>query len=191
MDPTSVVAAVIAAASAIIAWRSHEISKSSAADARRSADAAEKSAEAARQSARADAAADHRARTPRITIALESKAGYKQGEVDAIYEIVNEGPEDLDSVIVHRPKTDNSVHYNVAATGRSDYSDTAEVGPLPIASRTRFSLAVGPWVSDGSLPTLRIHLVCTSASGEAWNIPFTLDPPRTRPSRISTPKRIR
>ena len=177
MLATAIVAAGVAGISALVAIGSLVVATRSANEARRSADAAEKAAEAANRSAIADMGADHRARTPRITVKIESKAGYQQGQTDALYEVVNDGPEDLESVVVCRPQTDDSVHYNVAATGRSDYGDEAEVGPLPLAARTRFTLAVGPWNPNERLPVFRIRIVCTSTTGESWELPFTLDPP--------------
>jgi hypothetical protein len=187
----AIVAVLIAAISAFYSWRSYEVSKKSAAEARRSADAAEAAVDAARQSASADTAADHRARTPMLDVKLESEAGYGQGETQAIYGVINNGPAYLESVILRRPQTDNSVHYTVASTGRSDFGDVAELGPLDMAGRTRFTLAVGPWVEGEQLPMLRVQVVCLSAGGDSWTIPFTLQPPRTPPARISSPTQLR
>lgn len=73
-----------------------------------------------------------------------AKAGYRAGETSAIYEVVLNGPEPLASLKLLRPQTDNSVQYAVAATGSSDYGDAAELGPVALGGRVKFTLAVGP-----------------------------------------------
>lgn len=68
---------------------------------KRSADAAEMSTGAAAATAEADRAEDHRRRTPRLVVAVEAKTEHDGTNV--IYCVSNEGPADLDSVVVNRP----------------------------------------------------------------------------------------
>jgi NAD-specific glutamate dehydrogenase len=132
----SVAVAALGVGLALLAWRearrSATASESSVIEARRSADAAEasvreagRSAAAAEAAARssavsadADRAADHRARAPRLDLALESPA--EHDGTDAIYRVRNQGPTSLDSIVVHRPLTQHDVGrvvHPVAAVG--------------------------------------------------------------------------
>src|SRR5258708_7027237 len=77
-------------------------------EARRSADAANRSAVAAE-------AADRRERTPKLDIAVIVRA---PPAVDrAIYQVRNDGPQDLDSIVIHRPVTGDSIISPITVTG--------------------------------------------------------------------------
>ena len=97
---------------------------------------------------------------------------------DAIYRVTNEGPVDLDSVVVYEPvlgEVEGRIRHPVARTG-SDYSRTAEVGPIPMGTYGRFTLSLGVGVE---LPQFRVKIV-SRAGEEEWAELVLLDPPRER-----------
>src|SRR4051812_30489886 len=137
---TQVVAWAALLVSVIGAWYTWRSVKA----AERAAEASVRSARASEESARAAIADDHRAPTPELDVTLERPARWANDSDVAIYSVRNQGHEHLDSVIVHKPEVDDQVRYPVAATGRSDWSDQAEIGPLPVAGKAQFTLSVGP-----------------------------------------------
>lgn len=184
----TIIATVLAAISIVVAWRSSVHANRSATEARRSADAAEASVAEARRaaaaaessasaagiSAEADAAADHRARTPQLAVTVDTLAAHDGTSV--IYRVRNDGPVDLDSVTVHRPivgVVEGGIVHPVAPVG-DDFADVAEIGPIPITAYERFVLSLG---SNETLPDFRVRIVCT-AGDESWPGSFALDPPR-------------
>jgi NAD-specific glutamate dehydrogenase len=146
----TVIATVVAAVSALVAMlalrqakRSADAAEDSLAEAERSADAAEESTGAAAVTAAADRAEDHRRRTPRLAVAVEAKAEHDGSNV--IYGVTNEGPADLDSVVVHRPilgDVERRIVHPVARTG-AEYGDAAEIGPVAMGTYGRFTLSRG------------------------------------------------
>jgi hypothetical protein len=161
------------------AKRSADAAEASLAEARRSADAAERAAGAAMVTAEADQAADHRAREPRLIVTVENMVEHDASE--AIFRVLNNGPVDLESVIVHRPilgEVEGRVRHQVAHTGVTDYASWANLGPIAVTEYERFTLSLG--IRD-ELPEFRIRMVC-SAGDESWPLTFLLDHPRkTRP----------
>lgn len=141
----------------------------------RSARASEASAEAAKASARSAAAEDRRARTPQVVVAVEKRAPH-DGDV-VVYSVRNDGPQDLDSVVVHRPAPTDGIRYPVAATGHSDWQDSAEVGPLALTQTGHFTLSCS---SARKLPTFRVKIVCR-AGLDQWELIRELDFPRSPP----------
>lgn len=150
------VSAVVALISAVVAWRARG-------DSNRSATAAEM--------------AEHRASRPRLLI--EPEGDVPRDATDVIYRVHNlQGP-DLVSVIIHRPAigpTDGgSVSYRVAATGRGDFADRVEIGPIPIAQYRCFTFKIG---SRDQLPEFRVKITCSAVDGTPWQIGETLTTPR-------------
>lgn len=124
--------------------------------------------------------ADRRARQPDLAIELEDHAGFDG--TTAIYVVRNEGPEDLTSVVVHRPVTRNSVRYNLARVG-TDYREDgdAHLGPIRLGEDERFVLKIGPGTE---VPDLRVRIECNaghtwwSLSRGKWTLTKTLEFPR-------------
>lgn len=180
----TVIATMVAAVSAVLAVlalreakRSANAAEDSLAEAKRSADAAEKSAGAAAVTAEADHAEDHRRRTPRLVMTIDAKAEHDGTEV--IYRVTNEGPADLDSVVVHRPllgDVEGRIVHPVARTG-AEYSDAAEIGPIAMGTYGRFTLRLGSGVV---LPEFRVKIV-SIAGDESWSSVARLDEPRKPP----------
>lgn len=171
MDVVSVgiagVLAVVALVSAGVAWRARG-------DSNRSATAAE--------------AAEHRASRPRLII--EPEGDVPRDATDVIYRVHNSDGPDLALVVVHRPAVapvDRGVVYPVAATGRSDYADSAEIGPIPLAQYGRFTLKIG---SGDQLPDFRVKITCRAADGPPWEISETLLTPRG-PAQLRAEREVR
>ena len=64
---------------------------------------------------------------------------------DALYRVTNEGPADLDSVVVHRPilgDVEGRIVHPVAPTG-AEYDDEAEIGPIAMGTYGCFMLRLG------------------------------------------------
>lgn len=149
------VSAVLALISSAVAWRARG-------DSNRAATAAE--------------AAEHRASRPRLLI--EPEGDVPRDATVIIYRVHNLDGPDLDSVVVHRPvvgPADGDVIYPVAATGRGDFADSAEIGPIPLAHYSRFTFSVG---SREELPHFRIKITCSAADQPPWQIGQTLITPR-------------
>lgn len=180
----TIVATVVAAVSAVIAAFALKHAKDSAADAKRSADAAETSAGAATITAAADRAADLRAREPQLIVTVDAMVPH-DGQ-DAIYRVLNEGPQNLDSVVVHRPvlgEVEGRIVHQVAHTGGTGYQDQAPLGAIPVTEYQRFTLNLG--VRE-DLPEFRVKIVCRSGD-DAWTVTRVLDNPRRgRPPRVSS-----
>jgi NAD-specific glutamate dehydrogenase len=173
----AVVSAVVAVLALRHAKRSADAAEESVTEAKRSADAAEKSAGAAAITAEADRAEDHRQRKPHLLVTVDQLAAHDG--TAAIYRVTNEGPCDLDSVVVHLPilgEVEGRIHHPVATTG-SDYGETAEVGPIVMGTYGRFTLSLG---SGAALPKFRVKIV-SRAGGEEWSEVVLLDHPRQPP----------
>jgi hypothetical protein len=175
----TMLATLAAGLGAVFAWRSAAHAKGSVAEAKRSADAAEQAAGAAMITAQADKAEDHRQRTPKLGINVEAMAEHDGDSV--IYRVRNNGSADLDSVVVHRPvmgDVEGRIRYDVAATTRTGWQDTAEIGPIPVAEYGRFTLALG---HNATLPEFVVKIVCRAGAEEPWVITETLANPRKNP----------
>lgn len=182
MLAVAIIALVVAAVSAVAAVIAARYSRRSAyaavrsvTEAKRSADAAERAAGAAAVTAEADRAADHRARTPRLVVTVDKKVPHDG--TDAIYRVLNDGPVDLDSVVVHRPvlgEVEGRIIHPVARTGVTDYEDQVDLGPIHVTQYGRFTLSLG---SRDTLPEFRVRVVCW-AGDESWPLNFRLDDPR-------------
>jgi hypothetical protein len=198
----ALIALVVAAVSAVAAVRavsqarrSADAAEASVAEARRSAGAAERAAGAATITAEADRAADHRAREPRLIVTVDKRVEYDGTE--AIYRVLNDGPADLDAVVVHRPVLDEveeRIVHQVAHTGETGYEDQADLGPIRVTEYERFTLSLG--VRE-VLPEFRVKFTCRVA-GEEWTVTRVLDqarkpkpppPPRIAKTRSRCEKR--
>jgi hypothetical protein len=113
------VAALVVAVFALV------VSLGSAIYTRRQANASEGRARAARN-------ADLREREPRLEVTLSEKVS--EGDKSALYYVRSLGPQDLESVVLQRPKTDDGVLYDVARLGE-DFGREAELGPLELGHR--------------------------------------------------------
>lgn len=154
-----VVAGLALVASAFSVW----YAKRSADASDRSANASDRSALASEMSATAARAEDLRARTPQLTIEREGRAS--TAETAVIFSLRYVGPDDLDSIAVHRPLTEDSVRYHLARVGE-DWSDVANLGAIPLGQSGRFTLSVG---SAHKLPEFWVRITCRKGEDE-WNL---------------------
>jgi len=143
----------------------------------KSASAAASSAVAAERSARVAESMDHRARQPRLHIAMGSPAPAPIANV--IYTVRNDGTEDLDEVVIFRPRPSDQIVYQIALTGGasgggSGYMDEANFGPMRLAEEKRFTLALG---AAEFLPEVRVRVRVRTGSNE-WDLIEVLPPPR-------------
>lgn len=150
---------VVAVTSVLIALLARRDSFRSAAAALRSADAAE--------------AVDRRSRTPQLDITLRHPAPAPVDRV--IYNVRNDGPQDLDDMIIYRPRPTDRITYPIAATGRGDYADDEiHFGTLPLTQEVMFTLCCG---ASDEVPEFRVRIECV-AGEETWTLTQLLPTPR-------------
>lgn len=186
MLAVTIIATVIAALSTMVAVMALRHAKSSAHAARRSAEAAERSAGAAAVTAAADRAEDHRRRAPRLLLEPDVLAEHDGDRV--IYRITNNGPVDLDSVIVHRPIVgivEGSIVHPVSATGRPDvdWADEVEIGRIELGTYGRFTLSLG---STQNLPEFRVKIVSTVGAEQWTQVELLRETRKAPPARVAS-----
>lgn len=132
------------------------------------------SAEAAQQSAEAAQAVDHRARTPQLEIILSKAEPAPTDRV--IYKVRNGGPQDLDSLIIYRPRPSDQITYQIASTdGHGGWAnDEIPLGLVSLGQEARFTLCCGV---APELPEFRVLIECISGN-ETWRMTKSLPPPR-------------
>jgi hypothetical protein len=136
--------------------------------ARRSAAAAERSAFAAEASANTASAEDLRARTPDLEVEVPNPA-YPNDNI-VMFCLRNVGPQDLDSVVIHQPDTDDALDYAIAAADVGMWANRVDIGALALNERAEITLRCGPAVD---LPTFRLRIEC-SAGNDQWAVSRTL-----------------
>jgi hypothetical protein len=151
----SIAALAVSLGSALIAVRAVRAASRSADAASRSADAASRSADAASRSADAAESSDRRARTPRLAILLSDHVLAPNDKV--IYRVRNDGPQDLDGVVVHPPRPPDRITYPIAITGAGWADDEIGLGPLAMTQETRFTLCCG---TARDVPEFRVVIEC-------------------------------
>jgi hypothetical protein len=138
--------------------------------------AAKESARSAVRSADFAAAEDRRSRTPNLAIWLSDGAPGTQSI--AIYRIRNDGPHDLDSVVISQPLTSDQITYRLSHTGHNQTNAPLGIGPLALNEETRLTLECG---GNPVLPDFRVRIRC-QAGIDSWELPCLLPPPRTEPA---------
>ncbi len=134
---------------------------------------ASRSAEAAERSAQTAEAEDRRVRTPQLEIILTDPSPSPIALV--IYRIRNDGPQDLDDLIVHRPQTSDQIIYPLAITGGSDWAeDEIHLGPIVLGQEVQFTFCCGV---APELPEFRVRIECR-AGNESWEMIRVLPGPR-------------
>jgi hypothetical protein len=140
----------------------------------RSADAAETSAAAAARSALAAESLDRQGREPILVIELIDPAPLP-GDI-ALYRIRNDGPQDLSSVTMFRPKPPDGITYPLAITGKGYAHDEVS-----------FALRIGEYIgvtfccgAAEHLPEFRVRIDCVSGP-DHWSFTRVLPFPRGEP----------
>lgn len=149
----SVLALAIALASAVFSYRSSR---------------------AATRSANAVEASERRARTPELVIVLDRPTPAPNDRV--IYRVRNDGPQDLDSVLVYRPRPTDGIKYPITITGGCTgwAVDEVDLGPLALTEEARFTLCCS---AAQQLPEFRVRIECRSGT-EEWTVHKLLPSPR-------------
>jgi hypothetical protein len=119
---------------------------------------------------------DRRERTPRLAVQLDSPTPAPNDRV--IYRVRNDGPQDLDSVLMCQPRTRDRITYPVMRTGDPNgwADDEAELGPLAMTQEVAVMLCCG---AAGELPEFRVRVVCR-AGDETWGAAGCLAGPAQR-----------
>ena len=161
----SIAALAVSLGSALIAVRAVRAAS-------RSADAASRSAAAASRSAAAAESSGRRARPPQLAILLSDHVLAPNDKV--IYRVRNDGPQDLDGVVVHPPRPPDRITYPIAITGAGWADDEIGLGPLAMTQETRFTLCCG---TARDVPEFRVVIECRAGTDE-WLLTQLLPPPR-------------
>ncbi len=176
-----IAAFVVSVIALAYARHSARAATSSASASTRSADAAERSAIEAHRSSDMAEAADRRARKPKLDIRRTGPAGADLSD-RVIYQVRNDGPQDLDSLVVYRPRVPaapgvpDGIKYQLAVTGgAADWSeDEIELGPLLLTQVASLTLSCGAAMT---LPEFRVKIECR-AGADRWEMTASLPKPR-------------
>jgi hypothetical protein len=124
---------------------------------------------------RAAEATERQNRKPQLSVSLNNLTGVR--DTALLYTIRNVAPQDLDSVRITRPQTQDSVVYRIAPVGADYGPDVIEVGPLPLGAEAQFMLAAG---SAEWLPAFWVKIECRAAN-DCWPLVLELPPPLRPP----------
>jgi len=129
---------------------------------------------ASRQSADAATSSERRERQPSLAVEIEIPGPPPADK--AIYRLRNDGPDDLDSVVIFRPRVKTGTTYPLAVTSRGTgwADDEIELGPLALGEETLFTLCCG---SADELPEFRVR-VETRSGPDSWKETMLLANPR-------------
>lgn len=158
-------ALIVSAISLIVAFLARR-------DSSRSAQASERSAKAAEQSAATAQEVDRRARTPQLDLILTDPSPPPTDRV--IYKVRNDGPQDLEDIVIYRPRLPNQIIYPVAVTGSDWAEDDIHLGPIVLGQEMQFTFCCG---AAPELPEFRVRIECHSEN-ESWEMTRLLPPPR-------------
>ena len=160
-----IVTPVIGVAALVVAFRAlHESG--------RAAKAAERAAEASERAADSAEATDRRNREPQLTIMLSDPVAAPGDR--AIYRVRNDGPQDLDSILIYPPTTTDRITYPIAITGAGGWqTEPIELGPLALTHENRLTLCCG---TANVLPEFHVRI-----EGRAGNDRWDLSRPLTNP----------
>jgi hypothetical protein len=91
---------------------------------------------------------------------------------------LNQGPQDLEEVIVHRPQPNAPTGYWVGHVGETAEGDEVNLGPLGLGRQAGFALFYvhndrEPW----ELPLFCVPIECRKGK-ERWRLPEVLPTPR-------------
>jgi len=119
----------------------------------------------------------HDQHTPVLKIWLDGTG--PSGQVpQAYYTVSNDGPQDLDEVVVHRPQPSGDVGYWVGHVGQTAEPDGVNLGALAMGREARFTLFyVYGNVPPEALPRFSVPIDCRKGE-ERWRLLWVLPPPR-------------
>jgi hypothetical protein len=124
-----------------------------------------------RRATHAQEAEDRRARLPKLNITSEYDSD--ENATSTIYTVRNDGPDDLDSVVVHRPRPPDGITYPIAVVSHDWADDTIELGPLALTQETKFILCTG----RGWPHAFRVRIDC-QRDRDKWTLTEELEQPQ-------------
>ncbi len=118
-------------------------------------------------------AAEHRALTPQLEVILSEPAPAPADRV--IYRLRNNGPQDLEDIVIYRPRVRDQIIYPIALTGSDDWAkDEIHLGPVELGQDAPFTFCCG--VAQ-ELPEFRVRIAC-NLKNKTWEMTQLLTPPR-------------
>ena len=91
-----------------------------------------------------------------------------------IYRLRNDGPQDLEDIVIYRPKLPNQITYPIAVTGSGWAEDDIRLGPVELGQEAQFTLCCG---IAQELPEFRVLIEC-NLKNETWKMTKLLPSPR-------------
>ncbi len=116
-----------------------------------------------RRNTHAAEAADRRARQPHLAFMAEEVTAT---ESSVVFTVRNDGPQDLGSLLVFRPRPPGGVTYPLAVLGGDFRDDGIELGPLDLNQTAKFVLTTGSSVEP---PEFRVRVVARAGS-DRWTL---------------------
>lgn len=116
-------------------------------------------------------AVGRRAREPRLAFSADEVPAT---ESKVVFTVRNDGPQDLDSLLVYRPRARGGVTYPLAVLGKNFEEDEVELGPLDLNQEAKFVLAIG---SSADPPQFRVRVVAQAGS-DRWTLSQHLEVPQ-------------
>lgn len=116
------------------------------------------------------------AKEPRLTLIAEDVGDEDARQV--FYRLRNDGPRDLDSVVVFRPRPSDGLTYAIAKVGGAWADDDVELGRLALTQEAHLTFACGstrPW------PDFRV-IISGKAGRDSWRLVRSLEEPRWGPN---------
>jgi hypothetical protein len=121
---------------------------------------------------------ERRERTPELAILLDDPVRAPNDTV--IYRVRNDGPQDLSSVTIFRPRPPDQITYPIAKTGEGGYAeDEITYGPLALTQELRFTFCCG---AADKVPEFRVRIECSSGD-DHWELSGILPNPRRKPAQ--------
>jgi len=118
---------------------------------------------------------DRRERIPSLTFTLTVP---QPAPIDsAIYRVHNDGPEELTSVVVHRPEPADDIIYPVVLTGDGRWKDAVDLGRMRVGDSARITLCCGGAITPPEFE-VRIDCVGMNRRRDRWTITRVFPPPR-------------
>jgi hypothetical protein len=91
------------------------------------------------------------------------------------YRIRNLGPQDLTSIVVRMPYTDDRIKHEVALGSGGSSADQVTLGPLGMGDVVLFKVAIGARSATDPPRDLHIPIVC-STDRDAWSLVTSQNP---------------
>jgi hypothetical protein len=135
---------------------------------------ARKAVGAAERSAVSAELTERRERTPRLAILLDNPVLAPGDRV--IYRVRNDGPQDLDTLTIYRPRPSDRITYPIGKLSETWADDRIEWASLALTEEVSFTLCCGAAIE---VPEFRVRVECRSGTDE-WTLNELLPSPRAK-----------